>query len=69
VTQIFGGTQGQDDTNAILADGKNGIGNPMDWVTNANLAVKSFWYWVPAGNSKNRIVSSSAAFGHQISQA
>ncbi len=50
---IFGGIRSREDTNAILADGKVGFGNRMDWVTNANLAIKLAQYRVPAGNSKN----------------
>ena len=40
-TQLFGGTQGRYDTDAILADDKVGIGYTMDSVTDANLTIIS----------------------------
>jgi len=47
VTQLFGGTQGRYDTDAILADGKVGIGYTMDLVTDANLAIISKKHSMP----------------------
>jgi len=44
VTQIFGGTQGQDNTDAILANGKVGIGYSRTSVPDAVLTFKSVRY-------------------------
>jgi hypothetical protein len=55
VTQLFGGTRGQDVTDAILADGKFGIGYMMGLVTNAILTIELVWYWVPYVNSNIKL--------------
>ena len=50
-SQIFGGTQGRDNTDAILADGKVDIGYPRTSVTHAILTIESVWCRVPNVNS------------------
>ncbi len=51
MTRIFEGTQGQDNTDAILANGKVGIECPRTLAPDAILTIESVWYWVPDVNS------------------